>query len=204
MGRCVLLERESKLCLLFLLESNLSSLSSLSSLGSVSVHLSGKGSEEVDQGEDVGEHGADGETRTDVGEATLGGTKLVPEGQDGTDPELSNLHRGQVLLAWRLQSNRSRRIVSIHDGVNERVEGGEDPDRVSAVVVTHVHGDDGASVVIGLQERRTTALEKNDDGVDNLVVLGEIEVVRVVTKAIPEGAIGIADLQNSKEESGAS
>ena len=78
--------------------------------------------------------------------------------------------------------------------MHERVEGGEDPDGVSAVVVTQVHGNDGAGVVVGLQERRATALEKDDDGVDNLVVLGEVEVVRVVTEAVPEGAVSVANL----------
>ena len=111
-------------------------LGSSSGLDTVAVHLSGKGGEEVDQGEDIGQDGPDGETRSGVGEASLGGTNLVPEGEGGAGPELGDLHRGEILLTGGLQADGGRGVVGVHDGVDERVEGGENPDGVGTIVET--------------------------------------------------------------------
>lgn len=113
-----------------------SGLGSSSCLDTVSVHLASKRREEVDQGEDICQDGPDGEARSGVGEAILGGANLVPEGQSSAGPELGDLHGSEVLLAGRLQADGGGGVVGVHDGVDERVEGREDPDGVGTIVET--------------------------------------------------------------------
>jgi hypothetical protein len=55
------------------------------------------------------------------------------------------------LFAGRMQTNGSGRVVSIHDGMNKRIENDKDPNRSGLITDTRPHGDHGPSMVIGLQ-----------------------------------------------------
>ena len=86
-------------------------------------------------------------------------------------------------------------IVAVHDGMDEGVEDNKDPDGSGLVVDAGPHGDHGARVVVGLEKRGATALEEDDNGVDDLVELGQVEDVSPVAEGVvPEALIGVAVL----------
>jgi len=85
--------------------------------------------------------------------------------------------------------------------VNRTVKDNKDPDGGGLVVDAGPHGDHGAGMVVGLEERRATAFEDDDDRVNNLIELGEVKEIAPISKrVIPERVIDIAIL--SQEESG--
>lgn len=63
----------------------------------------------------------------------------------------------------------------VHDRVDEAIEDDEEPNRHSLILGSTKHRDHGTGVMIGLEERTLLALCQDDDGIDDLVVLREIE-----------------------------
>lgn len=111
--------------------------------------------------------------------------KQVERGQGAADDELGDLHRGQGLLEPLRDPDleAAERVVAVHDGVDEGVEHDEDPDRRRHEPDPRPHAQHGARVVVGLQQRRRSALEEDDDGVEDLVELGQIEQIAPVGQA---------------------
>lgn len=165
----------------------------LGSSTALGIGALGKVDKEVGEGEEVADVDPDGHLGT--GGADAAGDKEIGDGDGHADQELGNLHGGQVLLAWGVEADGGSGVVGVHDGVDEGVEDDKDPDGGGLVVDAGPHGDHGAGVVIGLEERRAAALENDDDGVDDLVKLGEVEDVAPVAEgAVPEGLISVAVL----------
>lgn len=103
----------------------------------------------VGEGEQVSD--VDPDSHLSTRSADAAGNKEVGDSDAHSNKELGDLHRSQVLLARRVESNRGSGVVSVHDGVDERVEDDKDPDGGSLVVDTGPHGDHGAGVVVGLE-----------------------------------------------------
>ena len=158
------------------------------------VRTLGKVNKQVGEREEVSD--VDPDSHLSTGGTDASGNKEVRDSDGDANKELSDLHRGQVLLARGVQSDRGRGVVSVHDRVNKRVEDDKDPDRGSLIVGTGLHGDHGSSMVVGLKEGRTTALDNDDDGINDLVELGEVEDVSPVTeRAVPERLVSVAVLE---------
>jgi hypothetical protein len=62
-----------------------------------------------------------------------------------------------------------------HHGVDTRVDLDKHPDGRGHVTHASPHGQHGTGVVVLLEGGATLALDQNDDGVENLVELGEVE-----------------------------
>lgn len=59
--------------------------------------------------------------------------------------------------------------------MNSRIDQGEDPDRSCDVTDTCPHAHHGTGVMVRLQGRALLTLGQNDDGVKDLVELGQVE-----------------------------
>jgi len=164
-------------------------------LGSTTLGVGALGevNKEVGEREEVANVDPDG--HLGAGSADAAGDEEVGDSDGHADQELGDLHGGQVLLAWGVETNGSGSVVGVHDGVDEGVEDDKDPDGGGLVVDAGPHGDHGTGVVVGLEEGRAAALEDDDDGVDDLVELGEVENVAPVAEgAVPEGLVSVAVL----------
>lgn len=148
---------------------------------------------EVGEGEQVSD--VDPDSHLSSRSADAAGNKEVGDSDAHSNKELGDLHRSQVLLARGVESNRGSGVVGVHDGVDERVEDDKDPDGGGLVVDAGPHGDHGTGVVVGLEEGGAAALEDDDDGIDDLVELGEVEdVAPVAERTVPERLVSIAVL----------
>lgn len=65
--------------------------------------------------------------------------------------------------------------VTYHHSVNTRVDLNEHPDRWGHVAHASPHGKHSTGVVVLLEGRATLSLDQNNDGVEDLVELGEVE-----------------------------
>lgn len=106
-----------------------------------------------------------------TGRVQTRGNKEIADSQRHADQELSDLDRSQVTLAGRMETNRSGGIVQIHDGMHKGVEQDKDPDGRRTVTDTRPHGNHGTSVMVGLQERRSTTFQKDDGGINDFIIL---------------------------------
>lgn len=105
----------------------------------------------------------------------------MDDGKGAAEDELEYLQRGQGLLEplWKPDFDAGEGEVKVHQGVDEGVEDDKDPDWGGHVSNSGPHAEDGARVVVALQQGGRSALEKDDGGIENLVVLGEVEEVSV-------------------------
>ena len=64
----------------------------------------------------------DGDSEALTGSIKARRNKQVTNCQGHTNQELSDLNRGQVTLSRRMQTDGGSSIVTVHDGMDERVE----------------------------------------------------------------------------------
>lgn len=105
--------------------------------------------------------------------------KKVAHGQGAADNKLGDLKGGEGLLEPEGESyfEAGEGEVCVHEGMDERVEHHKDPDWGRHVSNAGPHAEDGTRVVIALKEGGRTALEKDDDGVENFIVFGEVKEI---------------------------
>jgi len=150
--------------------------------------------EQVGQGKEVTD--VDPDSHLGTGGTDAAGDEQVRDGDGDTDQELGDLHGSQVLLAWGVKTDGGGGVVGVHDRVNERVENNKDPDGGGLVVDAGPHGDHGAGMVVGLEEGRATALDDDNNGVNDLVEFGEVKDVAPVTeRAVPERLVSVTVLE---------
>lgn len=103
--------------------------------------------------------------------------KEVHGGEGAADDKLDDLHRGQGALDAVGDADADGRegVVGVHERVDERVEDGKDPDRGRHVADARPHAHHGAGMVVRLQGRAFLSLCEDDDGVEDLVELGQVE-----------------------------
>jgi hypothetical protein len=73
-----------------------------------------------------------------------------------------------MLAVWSV----IQRGITHHHGVNTRVDEREHPDRWRHVAHSCPHAHHSACVVVGLESGAPLSLDKNDDGIKDLVELG--------------------------------
>ena len=131
-----------------------------------------------------GEHGEKHERpRVVVARARLTGREEVrvdacPGKEDGdVDKELDHLSDGEVAFPLVLVSERGEGVVSIHERVDKGVCGDSTP-LVGGVCIHPLAGDvEREDVVKDMEENDGPFLERQDDRVEQLVVLGQVEDV---------------------------
>lgn len=104
------------------------------------------------------------------GEVGVGGE--VDEAQ--VDDELGDLQDSDVLLPPDLDAARGLEVVPVHDDVDGEVEGDDDPRDGGVAEQLSVAEQGGGAVVVGVQEGERLLLEDEEDGVDQLEVLGQV------------------------------
>lgn len=109
--------------------------------------------------------------------------------------ELGDLDGGDVAFTRDMDANGGHGVVEVHDRVDQRVEDDKDPDGLGAIPDPGPHGDHGPSMMVGLQQRRSTALDKDDHSINHFIKLGEVKQVAPVSQCIiPQESILIAVL----------
>jgi len=93
--------------------------------------------------------------------------------------ELSDLHRGQVLLPPNLPSTSGCVVVVIHQNVNREVKGDDDPGDAGATVKLGKAQESSDGMVVHMQESERFLLQDEENGVDELEVL-EIVVDNII------------------------
>lgn len=138
------------------------------------------------------------------------GDEGVHGGEVDTKNELHDLHGGEGLLdgLWNADAESGDGVVGVlksllaqftrnagnggfayHHGVDARVQEAEEPDGWSHVAHTSPHAHHGTGVVISLKSRGLLALGENDNGINDLVELGEVEEPSVECETlVPETA----------------
>lgn len=103
------------------------------------------------------------------------------DSKGAAEDELEDLQGGQGLFEPLRKSDleTGEGEVEVHQGVDEGVEDDEDPDGRGHVSDAGPHAEDGAGVVVALEEGGGSSLEQDNDGVEDLVVLGQVEEVGV-------------------------
>jgi len=111
-----------------------------------------------------------------VGGETRVGAKVDRE---EIDDELSDLHRGQVLLPPDLLSPSGCVVVVIHEYVNGEVETDDDPRDTGATVELGETQESSDSVVVYVKESERFLLQYKKNGIEELEVL-EIVVDNII------------------------
>lgn len=104
------------------------------------------------------------------GEVRVGGE--VDEAE--VDDELGDLQDGDVLLPPDADAARGLEVVPVHDNVDGEVEGDDDPGDGGVAEELGVAEESGGTVVVGVEEGQGLLLEDEEDGVDQLEVLGQV------------------------------
>jgi hypothetical protein len=90
------------------------------------------------------------------------------------DDELGNLEDGDVLLPPDADATRGLEVVPVHDDVDGEVERDNDPGDGGVAEKLGVAEKSGGTVVVGVEEGQGLLLEDEEDGVDQLKVLGQV------------------------------
>lgn len=90
------------------------------------------------------------------------------------DDELGDLENGDVLLPPDANATRGLEVVPVHDNVDGEVEGDDDPGNGGVAEELGVAEKSGGTVVVGVEEGQGLLLEDEEDGVNQLEVLGEV------------------------------
>lgn len=111
--------------------------------------------------------------------------------QHAPEYKLPDLKARQALLQHvrNRDFERGERVVEVHESVDQGVEGNKHPDGRGCGADPGPHGQHGAGVVVSLEERRLAALGEDDEGVEDLVELGEVEEVAVVREAVAPDSV---------------
>ena len=109
----------------------------------------------------------------------------MDDSERSAEDELEDLQGGQGLLEplWESDLDAREGEVEVHQGVDEGVKDDKDPDWGGHVSDSRPHGENCARVVVALQQGGRSALEEDDGCIEDLVVFGEIEEVRVEGQA---------------------
>lgn len=119
----------------------------------------------------------------------------VEEGKGATKDELAYLRSGEGTFEDFRDTDfeGGEGVVEVHDGVDQGVEDDKDPDWRRGKPDSGPHGEHCASVVVGLKKRGLFALGEDDQGVNDLVELGEIEEEAEVGQALfPDSFVDVA------------
>ena len=116
-------------------------------------------------------------------EVSVGGE--VDEAQ--VDDELDDLEHGDVLLPPDANAARGLEVVPVHDDVDGEVEDDGHPGHRGVAEQLGVAKQGGRAMVVGVQEGERLLLEEEEDGVDELEVLGE--VVELDSRSVLHGEL---------------
>jgi hypothetical protein len=90
------------------------------------------------------------------------------------DNELGDLEDGDVLLPPDADATRGLEVVPVHDDVDGEVEGDNNPGDGGVAKKLGVAEKSRGTVVVGVEEGQGLLLENEEDGVDQLEVLGQV------------------------------
>lgn len=117
------------------------------------------------------------------------GNEGVSKGQGQSDEELGQLHIGHQTLPSRLIPKTGEGVVKVHEGVDEGVEADKDPGAEGTCGGQHPHGDDGARMMVGLQEGGRPSLYQQDGRVQQFVIFAHVEYPGPEADALKEHAV---------------
>lgn len=106
-----------------------------------------------------------------VGKESVRGSQTAP------DHQLSDLNGSHAPLETPSEGelHSRHRVVRVHERMHQRVEEQKDEHRWGGVSVSSPHAEDCTCMVVALQIADWLSLEDENDGVDNLVVFGNVE-----------------------------
>ena len=128
------------------------------------------------------------------GEVGVGGE--VDEAE--VDDELGDLEDGDVLLPPDADATRGLEVVPVHDDVDGKVEGDDNPGDGGVAEELGVAKKSGGTVVVGVEEGQGLLLEDEEDGVNQLEVLGEVVELESIVSSVVLGSLTIVSNSRSK------
>ena len=90
------------------------------------------------------------------------------------DNELNDLESRDPLLPPDADAARALEVVPVHDDVDQQVDGDGDPLHSSQTDQLGVAKQGSSTVVVGVEEGKRLLLEEEEDGVQQLEVLGQV------------------------------
>ena len=114
------------------------------------------------------------------------------------DDELGDLEDGDVLLPPDADATRGLEVVPVHDDVDGKVEGDDNPGNGGVAEELGVAEKSGGTVVVGVEEGQGLLLEDEEDGVDQLEVLGEVVKLESIVSSVVLCSFTIVSNSRSK------
>lgn len=98
------------------------------------------------------------------------------------DDELNNLETGDPLLPPDTDTTGTLEVVPVHDDVHQEVDINDNPLNRSQANKLGIAEKRGGTVVVGMKEGKRLLLEEQEDGVEQLKVLGEVVELMNITR----------------------